>query len=127
MTIWISKFAGPLILVLGLHMALSPERVKPMVNQFLGDRPLVLVSGILAMVAGLAIVNTHNLWVLQWPVIITGLGWALLLGGALRILAPGMVEDVGAAMMARAYLTRLLGAVWALLGVFLSYKAYVGA
>ena len=124
MAIWISKFLGPIILVLGVHMLVSPAALLETTKGFLADRPLVLISGVLAMTAGLSIVNTHNVWALEWPLIVTLLGWALLVGGALRVLAPSMVEDVGAAMMGRPRTTRIAGACWALLGAFLTFQGY---
>ncbi len=124
LTIWISKFLGPLILVLGMPMIFSPESLQETTKRFLADSPLVLVSGVLAMTAGLSIVNTHNVWVLGWPLIVTLFGWALVLGGASRIVAPRVVEHVGGAMMDRPTMTRVIGAFWVLLGAFLTVKAY---
>ncbi len=124
LTIWIAKFLGPVILVLGMPMIFSPERFQETTKRFLADSPLVLVSGVLAMTAGLSIVNTHNVWVLDWPLIVTLFGWALVLGGASRIVAPRVVEHVGGAMMDRPTMTRIVGAFWALLGAFLTVKAY---
>ncbi len=124
LTIWISKFLGPVILVLGMPMIFSPERLQETTKRFLADSPLVLVSGVLAMTAGLSIVNTHNVWVLGWPLIVTLFGWALVLGGASRIVAPRVVEHVGGAMMDRPTMTRVVGAFWVLLGAFLTVKAY---
>jgi hypothetical protein len=34
---------------------------------------------VLALLAGLAVVNAHNLWVLDWRLIVTILGWLLIL------------------------------------------------
>lgn len=34
------------------------------------------MSGFFALVMGLAIVNAHIVWVMDWPVIITIFGWA---------------------------------------------------
>ena len=124
LTIWISKFLGPVILVLGMPMIFSPESLQETTKRFLADSPLVLVSSVLAMTAGLSIVNTHNVWVLDWPLIVTLFGWALVLGGASRILAPRVVEHVGGTMMNRPTMTRIVGAFWALLGAFLTVKAY---
>ncbi len=76
------------------------------------------------MTAGLSIVNTHNVWVLNWTLIVTLFGWALLLGGASRIVAPRVVDRVGGAMMDRPTMTRIIGVFWALLGAFLTFKAY---
>ena len=76
------------------------------------------------MTAGLSILNTHHVWTLDWPVILTILGWALVIGGAVRVIAPGIVDDVGSAMVNHPTITRVMGGVWGLLGVFLSFKGY---
>lgn len=124
MAIWISKLLGPIILVVSIPMIVTPRRLQETTSRFLADSPLVLISGVLAMTAGLSIVNTHNIWELDWPVIVTLFGWALVLGGASRIIAPRIVERVGGAMSNRETLTRIVGALWALLGAFLTFKGY---
>ena len=124
MAIWISKFLGPVILVLSIRMMVAPTGLQETTRRFLADRPLVLISGVLAMTAGLSIVNTHNVWILEWPLIVTLFGWALLLGGALRVAAPDVVDRVGGAMMERPRMTRFAGAFWAFLGAFLTFKGY---
>ena len=124
MAIWISKFLGPLILVLAIPMILTPASLQETTRRFLADSPLVLISGFLAMIAGLSIVNTHNVWVLDWTLIVTLFGWALVLGGASRIVAPRVVDKVGGKLMDRPNATRAVGACWALLGAFLTVKGY---
>lgn len=125
MSIWISKFLGPVILILSIPMIFTPASLQETTKRFLADSPLILISGVLALTAGLSIVNTHNIWVLNWPLIITLFGWALVLGGASRIIAPHTVYKVGSAMMDRPIMTRIVGAFWALLGAFLTLKGYV--
>lgn len=124
MSIWISKFLGPVILVLGIPMIISPAGLQETTRRFFADSPLVLISGILAMTAGLSIVNTHNIWQLNWILIITLFGWALVLGGASRIIAPRMVDKIGGSMMDRPTITRVAGTFWAFLGAFLTFKGY---
>ena len=105
-------------------MILSPTSLQETTRRFLADSPLLLISGVLAMTAGLSIVNTHNVWVLDWPLIVTLFGWALAIGVASRIVAPHAVEHVGSAMIDRPTMTRIVGAFWALLGAFLTFKGY---
>lgn len=50
--------------------------------------PLVYLSGILIFTASLAILRSHNLWTLHWPVLITLVAWAGLLLGLVRIFFP---------------------------------------
>lgn len=124
MAIWISKFLGPVILVLGVSMIVTPTTLQETTRRFLADSPLVLISGVLAMTAGLSIVNTHNVWELDWTLIVTLFGWALVLGGASRIVAPRVVDKVGGAMMDRPTMTRIVGVFWGFLGAFLTFKGY---
>ena len=124
MAVWISKFLGPIILVVSIRMIATPRDLQETTRRFLADSPLILISGVLAMVAGLSIVNTHNVWEFRWPVIITLFGWALVLGGAIRIAAPRIVDVVGSAMMDRPTITRIAGLIWGGLGVFLTVKGY---
>lgn len=125
MAIWISKFLGPVILVLSIPMIVTPKSLQETSKRFLADSPLILVSGVLAMTAGLSIVNTHDIWVMDWPLIVTLFGWALVLGGVIRVIAPRTVEKVGGKMLDRPVMMRIAGVFWGLLGVFLTFKAYV--
>ncbi|PCI76233.1 MAG: hypothetical protein COB20_11090 [SAR86 cluster bacterium] len=123
-SVWISKFLGPIVFILGISMAFSPKELQETTKKFLADTPLILISGVLAMTAGLSIINSHNYWIVDWPLIITLFGWALMLGGALRIMSPGMVNRAGSEMLNRPRLMRVFGVLWGALGAFLVYMGY---
>ena len=125
MAIWISRLLGPVILALAIPMIVAPRSLQETTRRFLADSPLVLISGVLAMTAGLSIVNTHNVWVLDWTLIVTLFGWALVLGGVSRVAAPRIVDKAGGAMMNRPTMTRVVGVFWACVGAFLTIKGYV--
>ena len=125
MSEWIARFLGPVFIVAAVPMITAPHRVGALNESFLANRALVYVSGILALVAGLAIVNTHNLWVVDWRLIITLFGWALTLSGAARVMFPEPVKKVGKGMSERLTITRLVGMLWAGLGGLLAFKAYL--
>ena len=124
MAIWISKLLGPVILAASIPMVVAPSSLQETARRFLADTPLVLISGVLALTAGLSIVNTHNVWVLDWTLIVTLFGWALVLGGAFRIVAPRIVKQIGYATMGHPTTMRIVGGFWALLGAFLTFKGY---
>ncbi|MDJ1467590.1 hypothetical protein QNI19_18635 [Cytophagaceae bacterium DM2B3-1] len=82
--------------------------------------PLIYLSGVLFFVAGLAIVRSHNIWVLHWPVVITLLGWLGMALGLLRMFFPqayqGNFSNDISAMVVEIILISI--------GFFLSFKAY---
>lgn len=123
-SLWIAKLMGPIILVLGIPMAVTPDRIHDMARKFIDNIPLIFFSGVLVMAAGLSIVNTHNVWVTDWRVVITIFGWLMTIGGAVRIMAPQLVVTIGSAMLEHTGFTRIAGVLWALLGVYLTYQGY---
>jgi hypothetical protein len=123
-SILIAKLIGPVLLVAAVVMLADAKGLQEMAREFLRDRALIYVTGVLAMLGGLSIVNTHNIWIVDWPVIITLFGWAMMIGGAVRMALPSAVRSIGGAMMENPTLIRVAGAVWVLIGAFLTYKGY---
>ncbi len=97
-----------------------------MATEFLANRGLIFISGLLTLLAGLAIVNTHNVWELRWPVLITILGWLGVIGGVARMLFPDTVVAMGTSMMDSGSAVVVGGVVDLALGLWLSYVGYKG-
>ena len=67
----------------------------------------------------------HNVWVWDWPVIITVIGWLMTVSGTFRILIPQQIGDLAARMLARGpQLLLVSGAVTFVLGAILSWKGF---
>ncbi|MEX0591633.1 MAG: hypothetical protein WD207_11165, partial [Xanthobacteraceae bacterium] len=122
---FLARLVGPFLVAIGAGLLVNTDAFAAMAAEFLKSPALIFISGLLTLVAGLAIVNTHNVWVTDWRVIITIFGWLGVIGGALRIVFPQLVEQVGTAMLAQRGL--LVGAwiVVLLLGLWLSYLGYL--
>src|SRR6476646_9005433 len=77
-----------------------------------------------ALLAGLAIVNTHNLWVSDWRVIITILGWLAIVRGALSLLFPNKMYGVGGTILANRSGPMIGAVIILVLGGILSWMVY---
>jgi hypothetical protein len=124
MSVWIAKLLGPVLFVAAIPMLALTRDLQEVAREFLKNRALIYITGVLVMVGGLAIVNSHNVWIADWPVIITVFGWAMIIGGAARVALPTVVRTIGGAMVNHPTAIRVSGAVWALIGVYLTYKGY---
>jgi hypothetical protein len=125
-TILIAKLIGPILLVAAIAMMADARDLQRMAAEFLDSRALIYTTGVLAMLGGLAIVNNHNIWIADWPVIITVFGWAMIIGGAIRMALPSAVKSIGGRMMENPVIIRISGVVWFLIGAFLTFKGYFG-
>ena len=123
----IARLMGPILLVIGIGMAfglmMEGAGYSNLIKEFIANRALIFLTGILALVAGVAIVNVHNVWVQDWRVIITILGWLLVLRGVMLLVFPLTVQVFGdrvaaseAGVTAGAALTFVLGAVLCIMG-----------
>lgn len=124
---YIARLMGPVMLIIGIGMIggmlTEGDAYSSLMKEFIGSRALIFITGALALVAGLAVVNAHNLWVPDWRVIVTILGWLLIVRGVSNLVFPGTVQTLGDRMIAShggilagAAVTIVLGAILSIMG-----------
>ena len=124
-SIFLAKLIGPLLFCIGVSLLVNHEGFRLMADQLLRNFALIYISGTITLVAGLAIVNLHNLWVRDWRVAITILGWLTVIGGIVRIVVPQHAATLGAAELTQPALLITVGIVAGLVGAWLSYIGYL--
>ncbi|MGE5163800.1 MAG: hypothetical protein ACM3IH_07210 [Sphingobacteriales bacterium] len=98
----IARLVGPVMAAVGIGMLVNQATYREMAAQFVGGLPFIYFSGILALVAGLYILNVHNVWAPDWRSAVTAVGWFLTCVGAFRIVAPQFSSFVASAIIASA-------------------------
>jgi hypothetical protein len=68
----IARLVGPVLSAIGIGMLVNQPSYREMAAQFVGGLPFIYFSGILGLVAGLYILNVHNIWTPDWRSAITG-------------------------------------------------------
>jgi hypothetical protein len=124
-SIVLAKLIGPVMLAVGIGIVVNGGVYRRLADEFLRSRALIYLSGLITMTAGLALVLTHNVWRPNWPVVITILGWAATVGGAIRIVVPQGTEKIGRAMLDSRFGLLLAGAVWLAVGALLTFYGYL--
>jgi hypothetical protein len=122
----LAKLLGPTMLIMGLFVALRPERMRRIGREFLDSEALIFISGVITLPVGLAIVVTHNVWTGDWRGLITLIGWIFTLAGLARIALPDAIKGVGERMLEKPAMLALPGAVMAIIGAYLSWQGYWG-
>lgn len=122
---FLAKLIGPVFIAGGLGMLFNTTVYRAMFERALHDHMLIYLSGVLALVAGLAVVIMHNDWKWHWPLIITVLGWLALIGGIVRMIAPQVIESFGLSVLSYSNFFTIDGGIAVLLGVLLCYFGYL--
>jgi len=124
-SIFLGRLLGPLLLLTGAGIVLNPKSFRTIAGEVVRSVTLVYLFGFMDLAAGLAIVLTHNVWVASWRVLITLIGWLLLIRGAVRIVAPEIVMGYAAKVIRNKQVIPSAGAVVGVLGLVLCYFGYV--
>ena len=119
----IAGLIGPLLAALGMAMLVNREIFPVIIDQISHDYGLIVLSGMLALLAGIAIVRVHNIWS-GWQAIVTVFGWLAIVGGLARMWMPQMAGPIANAFTASPAVLIAPAVVLLALGGFLSYKAY---
>ncbi len=125
---YIARLMGPVLLTIGVGMVfgmlLEGDAYSSLMKEFIASRALIFITGALALTAGLAIVNAHNLWVPDWRVIVTILGWLAILRGIMNLVFPLTVQTLGDRMIASHAGVLAGAAITIVIGVILSVMGY---
>ena len=123
-SVFLAKLMGPIFLAVGIGLIANAAVYKKLATEFLDSTALVYLSGLLTMTAGMAIILTHNVWVLEWRVLITLLGWLLAIGGAVRIVIPQGTQKIGRRFLNHPQGAIIAAVVWLAIGAVLCFFGY---
>jgi len=123
-SIFLARLIGPVMTLVGVSLLVNEAAFRKMALEFLRNPALIFFSGMIMMSAGLVVVLTHNVWVLDWHVIITLLGWVTVISGAARVFAPQRATKVGKKFLIYKDFTTAAAAIWLVVGAVLCYFGF---
>jgi hypothetical protein len=124
-SIFLARLLGPLLLLPGLGLLVNRRVFRTMASEVIGSVTLVYLFGLMDFAAGLAILLFHNVWVADWRVLITLIGWLLLIRGAARVLLTETLMGYAKNIMRGESVYLVSGIVLTVLGLVLCYFGYV--
>jgi hypothetical protein len=110
---------------MGIALIYRRDLIKEIVQDFIKNPALILFSGVIALLGGLLIVLSHNVWEWSWRVLPTLIGYLLIWQGLTRIFFPEWVITLSKKLSTEKFYT-ITGLVLTLLGLFMAYKGFWG-
>lgn len=98
-----ARLYGSFYLIFGALFVVT--RYLGKVIEMTDDRAFVISTGYITLLMGLVTVILHNVWVMDWRVAITILGWSTLLKGIIKIGFPELIHQRAQAFRQRQLLS----------------------
>lgn len=114
---------GSYLFLISLAMLVNQHRFNKIMTEFLADQPLLTFSGALGIIFGLLIVTSHNVWVADWVLLITLIGWFTLLQGILRVFFPHHFVKLAKELHSKVSYW-LITWIWLLIGIYLIWAGF---
>ena len=127
LTLYLAQLIGATLIVMAAVMALRGAEFARLGRRLAGDPGIVLLSGVLRLVTGLALVIGHDVWNGgALPAVVTLFGWSLFLSGLLLLFAKqATIESLVDSINMEKHLPVYVG-VCGVLGVYLLGAGLMG-
>lgn len=124
-TTFLSRLIGLYCILASLSMAAHRQAAVETVAALVRTPPLLMIAGILALIAGLAMILGHNVWSGgALPVIVTLVGWITLIRGVLVLFLSPEAEAALFAGLRYEQLFYVYLAIPLALGAYLTYGGF---
>lgn len=119
----LAKIMGSYLFIAGIMCALRYNFFRQVVNDYFDSPALVLMGGAINIILGLLVINVHNVWEINWKIVITLMGYLMFMKGILH----WFFQDIASSMASKVsqgsfYLYASI--VMVMLGIYLAYIGY---
>ncbi len=122
LSIFLAKVLGLYLVIVPLAVLVNRKHLSRLVEEFSTNLGLNILASVFALVLGLLLVASHNIWTADWRVIITILGWLTLAKGVIRLLFLEQVQQLTRFSLEPWWTVVLV--LFLLLGLYLSYVGF---
>lgn len=125
MTLILAKLYGIYMFTIGIALFMNPERFKRWYESMMNEDGLTLFGGVMALLVGAFTVSVHNIWVFDWPVLITLFGWMGVAKGVGLMIFPNFKNLFHGIMNSSNTFFKGIGLFWAIVGAFFIYQGWM--
>jgi fatty acid desaturase len=120
LTVFFAKLWGAFFVVFGSLFIITKQLGRTI--EMTDDKAFVISTGYITFLMGLCTAILHNVWVWDWPLVITILGWSTLFKGILKIGFPEVIHEQAQRFKKRQWLSAIFLLV---LGAWLLWMGFV--
>jgi hypothetical protein len=122
--VFIARLVGPLFVLIGVGILLNQTVYDTVITEAVLSPAWIYFYGVVSLVGGLAVLNVHRAWTLDWRVVVTVLGWLMVIGGLIRILLPQAVAAIAADLYSGSASMPIVAVILFVAGCYLSFEGY---
>ena len=125
LSLFLAKLLGTYFLIVFILLVTQKEQMIQGFKSFSANLPLMMLSGSLSLLAGLAILIGHPVWTWEWPLVITLLGLLMLIRGISRLGFPASCSKRIQTRLSHKNCFSWITVITFVVGIFLAWHGFV--
>jgi len=122
-TLFLAQIYGPILVAVSLGIFLSRNYYTRIYSELEKDSLAVLVFGIAMMAGGITHLMIHNSWSTLPQIVISIIGWGMLLKGIIFVVYPGLADRSGDYWVNHKLIS-IAGWATLIIGTYISWISY---
>lgn len=121
---FLAKSLGIYFIIICGAFFLDKERFIHLTQSLVSNEPLMFLTGFFTLILGILMVVGHPVWRWNWRVIVTIIGWLVLLKGASILIYPPYIQTVSKLFVENANFAYIALCIDLVLGLILCYFGF---
>ena len=118
LSLFLAKLFGIYLLIVAVLWAVRGEEISKVMEEFFTNRPMMFLSGLLALIVGIALAISHSVWEFNWRGLITLIGYLAIVKGIARVGFPEVPQKAAGVLLKG-------NAIWIWICVILAIGGYL--
>ncbi|MGH7889892.1 MAG: hypothetical protein ACRENF_05005 [Thermodesulfobacteriota bacterium] len=111
---WLASIFGPLLVIIGLWKLLYSDMLIKVLHAVKNSHGLMYYSSVIYIWIGFTVLSQYDLWGMNALVLVTLLGWVMVVRGILGLFVPQMLVDMYMSRSAFIKVCGIIPLVWGL-------------
>lgn len=120
-SLFLAKFWGLYLIIFFFVLSFNPQHIRD-IFEYLKDPKFTHITAFIAIIMGILNILSHNVWINDWPLIITLFGWISLIIGIVLFTFPS--QSIVWLQFVNVKLIQIIYVLLFLLGIFLINMGY---
>lgn len=125
LSVFLAVFLGWYLIIFSLYILTRYAQFEVIAKESVTNPFANFFSALLAIILGLFLVISHSLWVADWRLIITIIGYLALVKGLLRLFFPKVIIKMTVFWLKHKLFSIVTSIILLLVGVYLLYSVYI--
>ncbi|MGD9108106.1 MAG: hypothetical protein PVI75_02940 [Gammaproteobacteria bacterium] len=123
-SIFLARVFGLYLVIMCLAVLFRTQYIQTAYDELVANKAHMLFGAVLSLIIGILIVVAHSVFVWDWRLLITLIGYLVLIKGIVLLFFPEHMIKLKSSIMSNRPVYYIIIIIFLLIGLFLAYKGF---